>query len=213
MTRSQKRSLKKSLYLWLLVFSAVKMHLHVTRAEQLIERLIYEITQQAGSGRFQKYQEALHESLGYVETSTYASIMLPHLIKNIKGHDYSIRIWSLYSLRRISRVSASEKIRPYLFEMLCDEDIWIRSAALWGLSHMPGSEITRMLLNVLNNDADALVRKYAAKYLGERRESSPQITKALLDQEQQNDAIGYCSSCDVAYNALWLLVNDGSLEP
>jgi HEAT repeat protein len=160
-----------------------------TRAEQFIERLICEITQQAGSGRFQKYQEALSESLKYVETSTYASMMLPHLIKNRKGHDYSIRIWSLYSLGRISRVSASEKIRPYLFEMLCDEDIWIRSAALWGLSHMPGSEITRMLLNVLNADADALVRKYAAKYLGERRESSPLITKALLDVLHNSDIL------------------------
>jgi HEAT repeat protein len=163
--------------------------IHVTRAEQLIERLIREITQQAGSGRFQKYQEALSESLKYVETSTYVSIMLPYLLNNVESPDYSIRIWSLYSLGRIIRASESEKICPYLLEALRDEDARIRSAALWGLSHMPGSEITKLLLNVLNNDADTLMRKYAAKYLGQRRDFSPQIIRVLLDVLHNSDIL------------------------
>jgi hypothetical protein len=75
--------------------------IYAARAEQLIERLLREITQQAGSGRFQKYQEALAKGLEYVETSAYASIILPHLIKKRENPDLNIRIWSLYSLGHI----------------------------------------------------------------------------------------------------------------
>lgn len=68
-----------------------------------------------------------------------------------------------------------------LLKTLHDEDPWIRSAALWGVSHIPGPEITGVLLKVLSSDTDPSVKQAAVKYLGERGESSPQVTRALLD--------------------------------
>jgi HEAT repeat protein len=156
---------------------------HPALAKQLIERLLREITQQTGSGRYQKYQEALAKELGYVEASAYASFLLPHLIENIEGTDRSLRLWSLYSLGRIGRAAAleQEKVRWLLLETLHDADPLLRSAALWGLSQMPRSEVTGILLEVLSNDVDSSVKQAAVKYLGESGEASPQVTKALLD--------------------------------
>jgi len=156
---------------------------HPTLAKQLIERLLRELTQQTGSGQYQKYQEALAKGLGYVETSAYAPILLPHLFEHIEGTDHSLRLWSLYSLGRIERAAAleQEKVHWLLLETLQDEDPWIRSAALWTVSQTPGPEVTDILLDVLINDADSSVKQAAVKHLGERGEASPQVTKALLD--------------------------------
>ena len=156
---------------------------HPARAKQLIARLLRELTQQTGSGRYQKYQEALAKGLGYVETSTYASFLFPHLFENIEGTDRSLRLWSLYSLGRIGSTAAleQEKVHWLLLETLQDEDPWIRSAALWTVSQTLGPEVTGILLDVLSNDADSSVKQAAVKYLGESGEASPQVTKALLD--------------------------------
>jgi HEAT repeat protein len=156
------------------------------RAEQLTERLLRELTQQRGPGRFQKYQEALAESLGYVEISAYGSFLLPRLFENIESTERSLRLWSLYSLGRIGRAALrQEKVRWLLLETLHDEDPWIRFAALWGVSQMPEPEVTGILLEVLHSDPDPSVKQAAVKYLGERGEASPQATKALLDLLQE----------------------------
>lgn len=152
-----------------------------TLAEQLIERLLRELTQQEGSGKFQKYQEALAEGLGYVERSVYASLLIPHLTKNLESTNRSLRLWSLYSLGRIGQSSAPDEVRTLLLKMLHDDDSDLRSAALWGLSQIPGTEITDTLLKILRNDEEAYVRQNAVKYLGERRDTSLQVRQALLD--------------------------------
>ena len=68
---------------------------HPALAKQLTERLLREITQRTGPGRFQKYQEALAKGLGYVETGAYASFLLPHLFENIEGNDRGLRLLSV----------------------------------------------------------------------------------------------------------------------
>jgi len=156
---------------------------HDALAKQLTERLLREITQQTGPGRFQKYQDALVEGLRNVETSVYASFLLPHLFENIESTDRSLRLWSLYSLGRIERAAALEqkKVRSLFLQTLHDEDPSLRTAALWGVGQMPGHEFIDTLLEVLSNDADSSVKEAAVKYLGERGEASPQVTRALLD--------------------------------
>lgn len=156
---------------------------HPALANRLTERLLREITQRTGPGRFQKYQEALAKGLGYVETSAYESFLLPHLFENIKGTDRGLRLLSLYSLGRIGRAATLEQDKVYwlLLETLHDEDPWIRSAALWGVSQMPGPEVTGILLEVLSSDTDLSVKQAAVKYLGESAQASPQVTKDLLD--------------------------------
>lgn len=149
--------------------------------EQLIERLLRELTYQIASGRFQKYQEALVECLKHIEASTYASTLLPHLIKNLQGTDHSLRLWSLYSLGRVYRASLSTEVRQPLLEMLDDDNPWIRSAALQGLSYMQETELTGLLLNILSNESDPSVQRDAVKYLGERGQPSPQVTRTLLN--------------------------------
>ncbi len=148
---------------------------------QLIERCLCEITQQTASGRFQKYQEALVECLKHIEASAYASVLLPHLIKNLQGTDRSLRLWSLYSLGCIYRASLSTEVRLPLLEVLHDDDPWIRSAALRGLSHMHETELTDLLLNILSNESDSSVRRDAVKYLGERGQPSQEVTRTLLN--------------------------------
>lgn len=172
--------------------------------EQLIEQLLRELTQQTGPGRFQKYQEALAEGLRYVEASAYAPLLLPHLFENIESTDRSLRLWSLYSLGRIGRAAAlgQEKVRWLLLETLHDEDPWIRSAALWGVSHMPGPEVTGILLEVLSSDTDPSVKQAAVKYLGESGEASPRVTKALLGMLQEAAAPGSFSLRDAVVKSL-----------
>jgi HEAT repeat protein len=161
-------------------------------AEQLIEQLLRELTQQTGPGRFQKYQEALVDGLRDVETSTYAPYLLPHLFENIEGTDRSLRLWSLYSLGRIERAATLEqqKVRWLFLQTLHDEDPLLRTAALWSLGQMPGHEFIHTLLEVLSNDTDSSVKEAAVKYLGERGQGSPQVTKVLLDVLLQADAPG-----------------------
>jgi HEAT repeat protein len=154
---------------------------HPALVSQLIKRCLREITGQTASGRFQKYQEVLIECLKHIEASIYASALLPHLIKNLQGTDRNLRIWSLYSLGRIYRASLSTEARRPLLEALHDDDPWIRSAALLGLSHMQGPELTELLLNVLSNENDFSVRREAIKYLGERGQTSQEVTRTLLD--------------------------------
>ena len=156
---------------------------HDALAKQLTERLLREITQQTGSGRFQKYQEALVEGLRNVETSVYAPLLLPHLFENIESTDRSLRLWSLYSLGRIGRAAAleQEKVHQLFLQTLQDEDPSLRTAALWGVSQMLRPEVIGTLLEVLSNDADFSVKRAAIKYLGESGEGSPQVTRALLD--------------------------------
>jgi HEAT repeat protein len=151
--------------------------------ERLTERLLREITQQTGPGRFQKYQEALVEGLRKVETSHYASFLLPHLFENIESSDRSLRLWSLYCLGRIMRAAAleQEKVHLLFLQTLHDEDPMLRTAALWGMSQMTGHEVTGTLLEVLSNDIDLSVKEAVVKYLGERGEASPQVIKVLLD--------------------------------
>src|SRR5260370_15219416 len=105
---------------------------HPALVKQLIERLLREITHQPGSGQYQKSQDALAKGLGYVETTTYASFLFPHLFENIEGTDRSLRLWSLYSLGRIGSTAPleQEKVHWLLLQTLQHEEPCIRRSAL-----------------------------------------------------------------------------------
>jgi HEAT repeat protein len=72
-------------------------------------------------------------------------------------------------------------VRQPLLEALHDDDPWIRSAALRGLSHMHETELTGLLLSVLSNESDSSVRRNAVEYLGERGQPSQEVTRTLLN--------------------------------
>jgi len=155
-------------------------------AQQLAERLLQELTEQGGRGRFRSYQDALGERLGAIETSVYAHLLLPFLFEYSKSAESGLRPPSLYSLGRIARGGAEQaQIREVLLEALYDRDPVVRSAALWGLSSLRGSDIPKILLGVLSNDTDLSVKHDAIHALGERGEASAQVMKALLGVLQE----------------------------
>jgi len=120
----------------------------------------------------------------------------------------------LESLKELPKIAI-----PALVQALTDENWAVRQdcAHLLGKGGSGNKRTIQALLRGLS-DTDKLVRKACSDALVQLGQRFPQsketITRQLtrIVQARQNDTPGYNTPGDVAYEALWFLVNGGPFE-
>jgi HEAT repeat protein len=170
---------------------------------------------------------ALHDTNDHVRTCSVKSLgritpTFPEVLSALLfalHHDtfFGVRwgaVRGLESLKELPKIAVSA-----LRQSLSDGDWIVRRdcAHLLGQGSSSDKRTIQALLRGLS-DKDMPVRKACSDALAQLGQRFPQnretimLQLAQVIQSRYNDATGYCTPCDLAYEALWLLVNGGQFE-
>jgi HEAT repeat protein len=171
--------------------------------------------------------QAMHDTNDHVRTCAVKSLgsIAPAFPEVLAGLLFALRYDAFFGVRWeivkcLENLKELPKIAvPAIVQALTDENWAVRKdcAHLLGKGGSGNKRTIQALLRGLS-DTDMHVRKACADALVRLGQRFPQsketITMQLVRivQARQKDTLGYNASCDVAYEALWLLVNGGPFE-
>jgi len=160
--------------------------------QRLVERLVDEWLYQHGSGRFQRYRQALAERAAQLQGSSADPALIRLLTAALRDDHPDVRSSAAGALGRLE--PQSPEVVPALLAALRDDHSQVRDAAAFALGRLgPQSpEVVPALLAALRDD-HSQVRDAAAGALGRLEPQSPEVVPALLaalrdDHPQVRDA-------------------------
>lgn len=94
---------------------------------------------------------------------------------------------SFYPIYDLPEVKDSSEVMSTLIALLSDNSAQVRTRAIWTVAEIAGPEHYDILMNILENDPDSDVRRYAAKGLGRIRDprAAPSLIALLVRQESR----------------------------
>lgn len=169
--------------------------------------------------------KALHDTDDHVRTCVVKSLgrIAPTVSEVLATLIFSLRHDAFFGVRWeavkcLERLKELPKLAvPAIVQSLTDEDWVVRKdcAHLLGQSGPSNKRTIQALLKGLS-DTDMPVRKTCSDALVQLGQRFPQSSETIMMQlariirSRQNDTTGYGTPCDLAYEALWLLVNGSS---
>jgi HEAT repeat protein len=154
----------------------------------LVERLADEYGRQAGSGRFQRYAQALEQRIEQLAGSEAASVLALSLARMLEDPSAAVRYQAAGALGRLG--NASPEVASALLAALSDAGPSVRIQAAGALGRLGNASpaVVSALLAALR-DADRFVRSQAAEALGQLENASPEVVSALLAALRDADHI------------------------